>query len=300
MDRLKLLLDTDIGDDIDDAFALALILKTKELNLLGVTTVYKNVLQRAKLAKYELSLLGRPDIPVHLGANKPLEREIIRWNYEHVGPDGLIDIAHYIPSKMEKEEPDGDDAVSYILDTIKKHPHEIVLVAIGPLTNVALAYQKDPKTFSMLKGLCLMAADYENQIPEWNVRVDPEAAEIVFHSGVPIRCVGCNVTRECRLTPEDVSEIASIKEPAVELCSEMLSIWLKDHPGRPGVMHDALAVAELTKRFCDYAECRVDIQPDGRSVPDTGKTGSHLATRVDDRAFIRYLIASIGGKENRL
>ncbi|MBQ9482236.1 MAG: nucleoside hydrolase [Clostridia bacterium] len=253
----KIIIDTDIGDDIDDAFAIALAMATPETELIGVTTVYKNAVQRAHIAKAVLSLGGRNDVPVYAGINEPIKERMTQFEYEKRGKDGLIDIRHYDGS-MKKFGIEDGDAADFLLDSADKYPGEIILVGIGPLTNIAAAYARRPKSFAKFAGILLMNGFYGEVCPEWNVMCDPEATRAVYSSGVPVKTVGANCTRITQLAGEDLDKIRSLGGELGKLLNGMLDIGIKDNKRTP-IMHDALAIATLYGDFTHFVRKRVYV-----------------------------------------
>lgn len=257
-DMRKIIIDTDIGDDIDDAFALLTALADTNDEILGITTVFKNTPQRAYIAKSMLLAAGRKEIPVYAGHEKPLAGNIIRWDYEKTDPDGKIRIHHFRDRMREAGYEDGS-AEDFILRMAEKYPDEVTLVAIGPFTNVAKAVEKDRTAFSKLKEICTMCGQPETEYPEWNIRVDPEAADIVLRSGVPIRCVGLNVTGRCKLFEAQIERINAYRSEVVKLAADMMRIWLEsNNPNgtltRYPTMHDPLCI--LSSQYSDV--CRFE------------------------------------------
>ena len=291
--KIKVLLDTDIGDDIDDAFALALLLNQEEIELVGITTVYKNTNLRSKITKYELKQYKKDNVKVISGIDKPLKKDIIRWPFEEVDSNNKIIIRHYKDELMNKEIIDGYNAPVFILESIKKYP-DLVILAIGPLTNLAEAYLKDKDTFLKLKELRMMGGTNDSTYPEWNMRVDPEAADIVLSSGVPIKSVGVDITRKCTLCQCDVEKIKGLDGP-MEIVKEMMMQWMMDNPNRMPTMHDPLAAFELTNHFCDYKDVSFDVDlPTGKFIHNpNGKCHISLACNVDERGFIDALINTL-------
>ena len=170
------ILDTDIGDDIDDAFALALVLRSPEIKLLGITTTYADTELRARLTDRYLAAVHRTDIPVAVGRHAPQ-------------PKGFTQAA-YARQQPERAHP---EAVKFLLDQIRAHPGQITLIAIGPLVNVQDAIARDPATFRKLKRVVMMGGSVyrgygENRPPEpeWNIARDPEGAAALLASGVPV------------------------------------------------------------------------------------------------------------------
>lgn len=177
----KIIIDTDIGDDIDDAFALLTALSEPELEILGITTVFKNTPQRAQIVRYLLRLAGKETIPVYAGIEVPLNGLIEKWNYEQYQEDGKIRIHHYL-DEMASEKYAPGNAVDFILETAAKYPGEVTLVALGPFMNVAAAKKKDNERFALLKEAYIMGGQPMDTYPEWNVRVDPLSASEFFRA----------------------------------------------------------------------------------------------------------------------
>ncbi len=234
MAKTKVIIDTDIGDDVDDALALALAVNSPELDIVGVTTVFRNTALRAKLAKRLLQVFGRPDIPVIKGIEKPLVND---WDKTLVPPqvkavEGDIEIDEAI------------NAVDFITEAIVNSLDQVLLITLGPLTNVATALAKEPR----LKGktrICMMGGMYSQAFPEWNIYCDPEAARIVFDSGIPITMVGLDVTLKCRLNEADMNKIRSFGSKKTRFLSTLITIWQEGSGHKYPILHDPLAVASI-------------------------------------------------------
>ena len=145
MQKLKLIVDTDIGDDIDDAFALALLFQMPEVEILGVTTVYRNAFLRAKIASHLAQLCGQ-NIPVYVGEDTPLNDPIEWFAFEKADADGKPLIGHYDDSMRHAPIARGN-AADFILQQAERFPGQITVLALGPMTNLARAYFKAPETF---------------------------------------------------------------------------------------------------------------------------------------------------------
>lgn len=304
----KIIIDTDIGDDIDDAFALLTALANKEDEILGITTVFKNTPQRAYIAKSILDAAGKSDIPVFAGHEKPLKGEIIRWNYEQLDADGKIRI-HHFTDDMKKAGYREGSAEDFILETAKKYPHEVTLIAIGPFTNVAKAVQKDREAFSLLKEMYVMCGQPEMPYAEWNILVDPEAAEIVLGSGVPVRCVALNTTTKCRLYEPQIERVRAYRSKAVKLVSDMMGVWIKsNNPGgemtRYPTMHDPLCV--LSSQYgdiCKFRKSAYKICMEGKNrahfIECEGGFPMEVAESVNVERFYERFFAAIETLEHK-
>lgn len=250
MEKRKIIIDTDVGDDIDDAYAIVLAMASPEFDLLGVTTVFKNVAQRAYIAKSLLSAGNRGEVPVYAGINRPLRQSVQAFEYEREGEDGLPVLRHYW-EEMRRFRYEQGSAVDFILDCAERYPGEVTLVGIGPLTNLAQAYEKAPETFRKLRELVLMNGWFTDAYPEWNVMCDPEAARIVYKSGVPVRAVGVNCTQTTEICGRNLERLRSLSGACGDLLNRMLDIWFADNR-RNCVMHDGLAIASMYGDFVSF------------------------------------------------
>lgn len=231
--KKKILIDTDIGGDVDDALALALALNSPELEIVGITNVYLANEWRAGVTRHVLQVYGRENIPVHTGAEKPL----IGWWDEKRIPNSSDTAA---PAGEQGEAP--LSACDFIVQTARAH-EGLILVAIGPLTNVALAFAKAPDIVNRVK-IVMMGGELDKAHPEWNIVCDPEAARIVFESGAQIRMVGLDVTNRCRFTKEDVERISRTGNPRTDMLGEMMELFTQNFGYLP-ILHDPLALSAL-------------------------------------------------------
>jgi hypothetical protein len=179
----KVIIDTDIGDDIDDAFAIALALRSPELQILGIATTFGDTETRAKLLDRFLAEVGRPEIPVAAGAPSPPKSTLTQRRYAEAG--------HFA-------KPSHPDAVAFLLEQIRRYPGQVTLIAIGPLMNIGAAIDKDPATFGKLKRVIIMGGSIKRGYgdlgfgppqppqPEWNILNDVPSAQKLFASGVPL------------------------------------------------------------------------------------------------------------------
>ena len=197
----KILLDTDIGSDIDDAVALAYLLAQPECELLGITTVTGEVEKRAMMASALCKVAGRDDVPVYPGADTPLIIE----QHQKLAPQAAA-----LDKWPHKTDFPRNQAVDFLRRTIHDQPGEIVLLTIGPLTNAGLLFAIDPEVASLLKGLVMMSGVFGDETPgvgptEWNAAGDPHATAITYRAPVaPHRSIGLDVTHKVRMDAEHV------------------------------------------------------------------------------------------------
>lgn len=300
-EKMKIILDTDIGDDIDDAFALSILLQDKRVDLLGVTTVFRNSKMRAQMAS-SLALAFHHPVPVYKGVDDPFiqtEKDLISEDIrkkEKKDEEGK----YYIPQFMEemKKSPiEKEHAVDFIIRMVHLYPHEIILVGIGPLTNIAMALRKDPTIIPLLKEIRIMGGEPTNdEVKEWNIFCDPEAAHIVFASNVPLYMIGLNVTMKCQLIKKYRDILESIHEKQYELLVTMMQKWFQHYEFTMPVMHDPLAVATLLGNFCTFKKERFSVDlKDKRAgiVKDSLAREVYYADTVDVEKFFTYFIQTI-------
>ena len=229
--KIKLLIDTDIGGDVDDALALALALNTPENEIVGITNVYLANAWRAGVTKHMLQVYGREDIPVCTGAEKPL----IGWWDESRIPNSAADYGEFRGEKLPH-------ACDFIIQKAEE-TDGLVLAAIGPLTNVGLALAKAPHIAKKL-DIVMMGGQLNRAHPEWNIVCDPEAARIVFESGAKIRMVPLDVTTRCQFTREEVDAVKAADNPRAQLLGEMMEQFIVSFGFLP-ILHDPLALSAL-------------------------------------------------------
>jgi purine nucleosidase len=240
----KVIIDTDPGTD--DALAIMLALNSPELDVRALTVVPGNVTaaQGLENALRMVSLANRCDVLVAAGAQHPLFQKLITAEFWH-GKNGLADV-QLPPSKCKADVRWGPDL---IIEMVHAAPHEITLVPIGPLTNIALAIQKDPSIIPLVKEIILMGGSITggnvNASSEANIYNDPEAAQIVFQAGWPLTMVGLDVGNKTLLSRKHLDELGKTHGPVNDFIYQVAKflIGLSDKFGETGTpMYDPLAV----------------------------------------------------------
>jgi purine nucleosidase len=238
--RERIIIDTDIGDDIDDALAVAMAVNSPELDIIGITTVFRNVKARARLAVTLLKYLNRDDIPVVPGIGAPLVNKPVDTLFSSVNVDELP--GQYSSEMDEIELSCKGDAIEFMEEVLKTSQDPITIMPIGPLTNIAALITKNPDIKYKIKRLVVMGGAYYINQSEYNILCDPEAAKIVFDSGIPIIGVGLDVTGKCKLTAQDVERIKNSEKPSAKLLYKLISRFMSYSHHLP-YLHDALTVA---------------------------------------------------------
>jgi inosine-uridine nucleoside N-ribohydrolase len=295
MTKTKVIIDTDIGDDVDDALALALAFNSPELDIIGITTVFRNTTSRVKLAKRLLQIFGRSDIPVIKGIEKPLIND---WDRTLVPPQ----------AKALEEEIEVDEkisAIDFIIENVLNSAERVLLVPIGPLTNIATVLIKEPRLKDKTE-IYMMGGMYSQAFPEWNIHCDPEAARIVFDSGIPITMVGLDVTLKCRLNKAEVDRIYAFGSEKTRFLSTLIKIWQEGNERKYPILHDPLVIAMLvdpslvkTRKMSIRVETRgeftrgVTVVANDPFLEDESSGSVDVCVEVEARRFIDLFLERV-------
>lgn len=247
---IKVLLDTDIGSDIDDAVCLAYLLAQPACELLGITTVSGQPEQRAQIASAICKVAGR-SVPIYPGAPQPLLIEqhqplvpqaaaLERWPHETHFPKGK--------------------AIEFLRTSIRANPGEVTLLAIGPMTNIGLLFRTDPEIPALLHSLILMCGDFGPRVTgaEWNALCDPHAAAIVYAARPKMhRSLGLNVTTQVEMQAQEVRR--HFDRPLLRPVLDFAEVWFQK---RPTIMfHDPLAAAVIfDPAICGFESGAVEVE----------------------------------------
>jgi purine nucleosidase len=248
----SLILDTDIGSDVDDLFALTFLAHAPELRLIGVTTVYGDTLLRARIAAAAWRLTGNPQLPVVPGAVEPLSGRKISW-FGHEGEG--------IPSLESASIDQSRTAEDFLIEKSKLHTGELEVLAIGPLTNIAKAITADAVFPSRLKRLYLMGGAYWLDFSEHNIECDTTAARIVFDSKIPIIAIGLDVTLRVSLSEKQLRFIRQLPDGLGTLLENQTRRWWKHLGQNYNYLHDPTAALAIVRPdLFLFKSCRVRIR----------------------------------------
>jgi len=270
----RILLDCDPG--IDDSLAIILAAKSQELKIEAITTASGNYRadQTAINALKTLELINRTDIPVYQGMLKPLVRDLPRDPFSH-GDDGLGNTG--LPAPQVK--PRAEFGPDVLIETVQAYPGEITLVVTAPFTNLAMAIQKAPDVMKQVKSIISIAGAFgftpyaylhatgDNPVSEWNVYVDPEAAKIVFHSGIPLTAIGLDVTTQpgASFTP---IQLATLRQAGTREAQHLLKIldYLNQRGFKPYcALIDSFAIAAaIDESIIQTRRVHVDVETCGQ------------------------------------
>ncbi|HJS74147.1 MAG TPA: nucleoside hydrolase [Vicinamibacteria bacterium] len=293
----RIILDVDPG--IDDALAMFLAMRSDELQIEAITVVSGNVLVDlgAENALKLVELAGREDLLVAKGAKYPLQKKLITAEAVH-GEDGLG--GKKLPAPTKKLDP--RHAVDVILDIVSRNPGEITLVPVGPLTNIALAFLKAPEIRSQIPEIVLMGGSIVggNASPaaEANIYNDPEAAKVVFESGIPIVMVDLGATAQARLTRKDLPRLRASSSKVARYAAELGDFYIA-FSERLGFdegadLHDPLAVALAIDLSIatDLRPMHIQVETKGSLTYGETVANRHLLLEAVEDAGDHYRITS--------
>ncbi|HEX6396637.1 MAG TPA: nucleoside hydrolase [Steroidobacteraceae bacterium] len=282
--------DTDIGTDIDDAYALAALIHRPELELVGVTTVSSDAVARARLAAKLLRVAGDrwAKVPVYAGTSTPTQYM------------KQVDWARGFSSPSLHE----SGAIEFMRAQIEARPGEITLIAVGELTNVAALLQSQPGIAKKIRAISLMGGSVyrgyaagSKPEPEWNIKSNAKAAKVVFESGVPLLVAPLDSTADLKLSPEMRVELFSRGKPLNDALAALNSIWRHTNTwkGENPTLFDVLAVelVESTQPW-ELSALQIDVADDGLTVVRSGTAANaRVALKVDPAAFMSAFLARL-------
>jgi len=286
---VSVILDTDIGTDIDDAYALAAIVHRPELKLLGVTTVSGDTVARARLTAKLLATAGPRWASVPVYAGQPGGAQYMKQ----------VDWANGYAARNLHD----SGAVEFLRREIGTHPGEISLIAVGELTNVAALLAAEPGIAKKIRAIALMGgslyrgyAPGSKPEPEWNIKSNAAAARAVFTSGVPLLVAPLDSTADLRLTPEMRVRLFSRGTPLTDALASLNSIWRHTNTWKAEnpTLFDVLAVELVVPRHpYELTALRIDVGDDGATRPIDGASNARVALAVDPDAFMREFVSRL-------
>lgn len=274
------MIDTDIGDDIDDAFAVGLALQSPEFRILGITTAFGDTKLRARLAERYLDAVGR-DVPVIVGAETAPRTKFTQAKYAEGG------------EAKPRQPGAGPD---FILDQIRKHPGEITLIAIGPQTNLGAAIDKDPATFRKLKRIVMMGGSvykgYKGGAPdpEWNIFCDIPAAQRVFTSGVSLYVMPLDATI-LRLDTSDRNALFKHHTAITDQIRMLYEEWSAATRQETPTLFDPMAVGYAANpELCPTTPLHMIVDDKGFTRPGPGAPNAQVCLKANAEAFYPFVL----------
>jgi purine nucleosidase len=288
------ILDTDIGDDIDDAFALALVLQSPEIKLLGITTEFGDTELRARLVDRYLAAVGRTDIPVAAGKPTPHSNVFTQAAYAEREPD--------------RKHADG---VEFLLDQIRAHPGQVTLICIGPLVNVGAAIERDPEKFKMVKRVVMMGGsvyrgyDHDGKTnpkpdAEWNIARDPAGAKALLASGVPVFMMPLDST-QIHLEQPEQTRIFSYGSPLTDQLTLLYHQWAAHnemHSATPTLYDPVAATYAVRPELCPASPMRLEVDAGGFTRPVEGAPNAQVCLKSDEKGFLEFYLGRVAPAEN--
>jgi purine nucleosidase len=304
--RQMVILDTDIGDDIDDAFALALTLRSHELELSGITTAYGDTELRAKLVERFLSVAHCPGLtPVIPGVPTPHQNVFTQAEYAKEEPQkggcmapGNLGVQEEELDRSENERKH-DDAAGFLLRQIKAHPEVITLIAIGPLSNIEAAIKRDPGTFRKLKRVVMMGGSIyrgygEGRPPdaEWNISRDPAGLRALLASGVPVFMMPLDST-QIHLETKEREKIFAHGSPLTDQLALLYHQWSANadgHPTTPTLFDPVAVTYAIRPDLCPATPLRIEVDDKGYTRPVEGAPNAQVCLKSDEKGFLDLLL----------
>ncbi len=283
----KIIIDTDIGDDVDDAFALALAVRSAELQILGVTTTFGDTEARAKIVDRFLGEVGRAEIPVMAGKAMATKNPMSQRRY---GESHFAKASH-------------GDAVEFLLEQIRKYPGEITLIAIGPLMNVGAAIDKDAATFRKLRRVVLMGGSIRRgygdlgytapvaAMPEWNILNDVASAQKLFAAGVPLFVMPLDSTQ---LKMDEVKRAFLFSQGAAvtDQLTLLYHLWGQETP----TLFDPMTIVfVLRPDLCPVQGMHIRVDEKGFTREEPGAANAKVCLASNAEDFFQFYLKRVAG-----
>ena len=290
----KIIIDTDIGDDIDDAFAVALGLSSPEFQVLGFSASFGDTVTRAKMLDRMLGELGRGDIPVAQGL--PVNVNLNAFTQRRYAEAGSFARASH-PGSVE-----------FILEQARKYPGQVTLVAVGPLPNVGAAIDKDPAAFRKLKRVVIMGGSIRTMTdpygvapaiaphPEWNIKNDIGAAKKLFAAGVPLVVLPLDSTANLRL--HDVARTALFAHGSMltNILAGLYYEWSAYTRAASPILYDPMTLASmLDPSLCPMTPMHITVEDDGNTRETPGAPNAQVCLKSDADAFLHFYVKRVAG-----
>jgi len=298
------ILDTDIGDDIDDAFALGLVLKSPELELLGITTEYGDTELRADLVARFLWANCVLGVPIVAGQPTSHQNVFTQAAYargkDHTGCAGSFNLTAVTgkEGKQLDREQKSRDAAGFILRKVREHPGEITLICIGPLFNVQAAIARDPATFKKLKRAVLMGGSVYRGYgdtnappqPEWNILCDPDGLKALLGSGVPVYMMPLDST-QIHLDQKAQAAIFSRGSALTDQLTLLYHEWSGTGEWKTPTLFDPVAVTyAIRPDLCPATPMRIEVDAKGQTRPVQGAANAQVCLKSNEQGFLGLLV----------
>ena len=285
-EKMKVIIDMDIGDDIDDAIALYAAMR-QEFDILGVTTVFRNTVERARMAKKMMKEYanGYENVPVFAGHGTPIGKE--KKNYPH--------LPQYTPD-LEKDiyAPDGsscDDAIDFIINACYKYGTELTVIAIGAFTNIAKVIEKDSEALNRIAKVVIMGGAYYKQYADWNVICDVTAADIMFRRLSNLECIGADITHLTVAEKSLYDNLLNYKgnEKGHIYLTKLCNLWKQDRPKAKLLLHDPLVIYYLADSgICSMNYASIVVMTEGYARGMTFNVDAYGKMKFNPEAYVDF------------
>ncbi|HEX4178400.1 MAG TPA: nucleoside hydrolase [Rhizomicrobium sp.] len=292
--REKIIIDTDIGDDIDDAFAVALALSSPEFEVLGFSADFGDTQTRAKMLDRMLGEMGHGDIPVAMGTPVDVNRNA--FTQRRYAEGGAFARASH-PS-----------SVNFILGQARKYPGQVTLVAIGPLANVGAMIARDPAGFRLLKRVVIMGGSIRTledpygvaapvtPHPEWNIKNDIGGAQKLFASGVPLTVMPLDSTANLKLHEVVRTAIFAHGSTMTNILAGLYYEWSAATRAATPTLYDPMTLAAmLNPSLCPTTPMHISVDDAGNTRETPGATNANVCLHSDSEAFLRFYVKRVAG-----
>ena len=290
--REKIIIDTDIGDDIDDAFAVALALSSPEFEVLGFSASFGDTETRAKMLDRMLGELGHSDIPVAMGTPVDVNRNA--FTQRRYAEANTFRRANHASS------------VDFVLDQARKYPHQVTLVAIGPLPNVSAMIDKDPAAFRLLKKVVIMGGSIRTMTdpygvaapiaphPEWNIKNDIAGARKLFESGVPLQVLPLDSTANLKMHELARTALFAHGSMMTNILAGLYYEWSQYTRSPTPTLYDPMTLASMLEpSLCPLTPLHLTVDDAGNTIETPGTPNAQVCLHSDADAFLHFYVRRV-------
>jgi len=290
--REKIIIDTDIGDDIDDAFAVALALSSPEFEVLGFSASFGDTETRAKMLDRMLGELGHSDIPVAMGTPVDVNRNA--FTQRRYAEANTFRRANHASS------------VDFVLDQARKYPHQVTLVAIGPLPNVGAMISKDPAAFRLLKKVVIMGGSIRTMTdpygvaapiaphPEWNIKNDIAGAKKLFESGVPLQVLPLDSTANLKMHEVARTALFAHGSMMTNILAGLYYEWSQYTRSPTPTLYDPMTLASMLEpSLCPLTPLHLTVDDAGNTKETPGAPNAQVCLHSDADAFLQFYVRRV-------
>lgn len=291
--REKIIIDTDIGDDIDDAFAVALALSSPEFEVLGFSASFGDTPTRARMLDRMLGELGRSDIPVAMGPEVDVNRNAFTQRRYAEGATPFRRAAH--PA-----------SVDFVLEQARKFPHQVTLVAVGPLPNVGAMIARDPAAFRLLKKVVIMGGSIRTMTdpygaaapiaphPEWNIKNDIAGAKALFAAGVPLQVLPLDSTANLKMHEVARTALFAHGSMMTNILAGLYYEWRAQTRNPTPILYDPMTLASMLEpSLCPLTPMHLTVDDSGNTKETPGAPNAEVCLHSDADAFLQFLVRRV-------